>query len=172
MESYWIFFIILFALLIIAAIVLWYLYNKVKAMPDEDVRTSPENFDPFLRIAVADIVKLANTHYIEQLDVLIRETKVEAKLPAFYEKYLELNKMNKEEYFQNLVEVLGKDKQDYINGLLDNYPEVSTQEILLLLLMEAGIDNKTIARILFILPETLKKRKSRLKVKLSKKKRL
>lgn len=170
MESYLIFFIALICISITAVIVVWYLYRKINAMPDdEEMRGIVEDFEPSLKVSVGDIVKLANTNYIEQLDILIRESNVMGKLPAFYEKYLELNKSNKEDYFQNLLEVLGKNKQEYINELLNNHPEVSTQEILLLILMKAGIDNKTIARILFINTETLKKRKSRLKVKLGKK---
>lgn len=170
MESYLIFFIALICISVTAAIVVWYLYRKINAMPDDEVmRGVVDDFEPSLKVSVGDIVKLANTNYIEQLDILIRESNVMGKLPAFYEKYLELNKSNKEDYFQNLVEVLGKTKQEYINELLNNHPEVSTQEILLLILMKAGIDNKTIARILFINTETLKKRKSRLKVKLGKK---
>lgn len=168
-SSYLIFFMALFCVLLIAAIVIWYLYHKVKAMPDEEGKVPMDNFEPFLKIAVGDIVKLTNANFIEQLELLIRESNVESKLPAFYEKYLELNKTNKEDYFQNLLEVLGKHKESYINALLSEHPDISTQEVLLLILIREKFDNKSIARILFITPETLKKRKSRLKIKLGKK---
>lgn len=166
MDIYSGFFIILFVLLLIAIILLWHLCGKVKALHNEIFRPRPENCELFFKIDITDVVKLTNTDYIEQLEVLIRRADVESNLPALYKKYLKLNRTNKEKYFQNLVEVLGRDKQDYINNLLDNHPDVSTSEILLLLLLEAEIDNKTIARMLFIQPESIKKRKSRLRLKL------
>ena len=168
-SSYLMFFMVLFCVLMIAAVVIWYLYHKVKAMPDGDAKVAMEDFEPFFKVAAGVIVKLTNANFIEQLELLIRESNVESKLPAFYEKYLELNKTNKEGYFQNLLEMLGKNRGNYINTLLGNHPEISTQEILLLILMQEKFDNKSIARILFITPETLKKRKSRLKAKLGRK---
>ena len=77
-------------------------------MPDGDTKVPIEDFEPFLKVAAGDIVKLTNANFIEQLELLIRESNVEGKLPAFYEKYLELNKTNKEDYFQNLLIICRK----------------------------------------------------------------
>lgn len=166
MDIYSIFFIILFVLLLMAIMLLWHLCHKVKALHNANCQLRPQNFEPFFKMDITDVVKLVNTDYIEQLEVLVRRTDVESILPAFYKKYLKLRRTNQEKYFQSLVEVLGRDKQDYINNLLDNHPDVSTSEILLLLLLEAGADNKTIARLLFIQLASIKKRKSRLRSKL------
>ena len=45
-------------------------------------------------------------------------------------------------------------------------PEFSTQDVLLLLMCEMQLDNKTMARIMGLTLETLKKRKTRMRIKM------
>ena len=43
---------------------------------------------------------------MEQLDTLIKESDVANRMPVFYQNYQELNKKNREAYFQNLLDPL------------------------------------------------------------------
>lgn len=124
------------------------------------------SFEPTLHIEAADLVNLLNVSYMEQLDFLVKEANVERKLPAFYGKYIALTKESKERYFQNLLDLLTKGKEEWLNNFCRNYPDISTQELLMMFLMDMGFDNRTAAEILMINLETLKKRKTRLRAKM------
>lgn len=125
----------------------------------------PLTFEPFLTVTASDVTALANTGFMERMEVLICTSNVENKLPAFYEKYTELTKSCKEQYFQHLLELFMKGKGRWLDKFLKKYPEVSVQDTLMLYMLETGFDNRTIARLLMINYETLKKRKLRLKAK-------
>lgn len=161
-------FIIIGVIVLTALVVVWWLYRRVHAPAEPERTLVTENLIPFLRLTAEDLIKLANADYMEQLDALLKESDVESRMPVFYQNYQELNKKNREAYFQNLLDILRKDQKDYIDNLLNNRSDISTQEILLLILMKLGVRNKAIAKVLFITPDTLKKRKSRLKVKMEK----
>ena len=161
-------FIIIGVIVLTALIVGWWLYRRVHAPSVPEKTVAVESFVPFLRLTAEDLIKLANAAYMEQLDTLIKESDVANRMPVFYQNYQELNQKNREAYFQNLLDVLRKDKKEYIDNLLNNRSDISTQEILLLILMKSGVSNKAIAKVLFITPDTLKKRKSRLKSKMQK----
>ena len=77
-----------------------------------------------------------------------------------------LSKQEKDFYFSELVTVCAGNRKDEILDLYERYPGLSTQDVLLWLMMEIHTDNKTISRILGIQAEALKKRKARLKLKM------
>ncbi|MDL2283338.1 hypothetical protein LJB94_02350 [Odoribacter sp. OttesenSCG-928-G04] len=122
--------------------------------------------DSHLNINASDIAKLAHADYIVELDMLVESEELEVKMPEFYQKLSELNKRMRDKYFQNLLEVLIKGNEEWLNDALISRPELSVQDILLILLDHIGFDNKTIAQMLFVSLSTLKKRKTRLNTKL------
>lgn len=146
------------------AVRLW-LNAREEGKEAEDSSVVPMMLEPYLYVTASDVEKLANIIYIEQLDALIRQSNAEQKLPAFYEKYLELNKSCKEQYLQNLLAVFVKGKEGWLDSFMKKYTDISPQDILMMLMLEAGFDNKSITRMLMVNYETLKKRKSRLKTK-------
>ena len=88
------------------------------------------------------------------------------KIPEFYDKYMNLVKKQKELYFRELIEIFSHNKKEYVRDLLDKYAGFSTQDVLLLLMCEMQLDNKTMARIMGLTLETLKKRKTRMRIKM------
>lgn len=139
-----------------------YKENKV----EEASSPPPELTDENLYLTVKDVLRLANNEYVEYLEALIKEHELETKFPAFHEKYQTASYINKDRYFQDLFEILSMPRKQYVAELFATYQEFSTQDVLLLLLCEAKLDNRTISRILFISMDTLKKRKTRLKMKI------
>lgn len=125
----------------------------------------PLPFAPSVSITAFEIEKLSNIVYIERLETLVRQANIEQKLPAFYEKYSELNKMYREHYLGNLLMLFNKGRERELDRLMKTYTELSVPDILMMFMLDAGFDNKSIARMLWINYETFKKRKSRLKVK-------
>lgn len=83
-----------------------------------------------------------------------------------YDKYMNLVKKQKELYFRELIEIFSHNKKEYVRDLLDKYAGFSTQDVLLLLMCEMQLDNKTMARIMGLTLETLKKRKTRMRIKM------
>lgn len=155
--------------IIIAGVIIVFLYRKLSGMDEvegfsEAHLTEPD--DLIHDVSVRDVLKLVNTSFIEEVDTLIEESNIPGKQPVFYAKYQELTKNNRDAYFQNLMEILSKNKPGFVERLMTGYPEISTQDILLLLLHNAHLENKVIAKVLFISMETLKKRKTRLKAKM------
>ena len=69
-------------------------------------------------------------------------------------------------YFRELIEIFSHNKKEYVRDLLDKYAGFSTQDVLLLLMCEMQLDNKTMARIMGLTLETLKKRKTRMRIKM------
>lgn len=136
--------------------------NKVEEAPPPP----PEPTDHNLNLTVKDVLKLANNEYVEYLEKLIREHELETKVPAFYEKYQTASLISKDKYFQNLFEILCTSRKQYVAELFATYQEFSTQDVVLLLMCEAKLDNKTISGILSISMDTLKKRKTRLRMKI------
>lgn len=117
-------------------------------------------------ISLQDIIRLAALNTIQDVSSLIIEYKINVKMPEFYEKYLALSKHERELYFSELITIFTKNKREYVEDLFDRYTGLSTQDVLLLLMGEMQLDNKTMARIMGLGMETLKKRKTRLKAKL------
>lgn len=127
--------------------------------------SQPFTFGPTISITAFDIEKLSNVDYIEHLDALLRQSHVDQKQPAFHEKYIELNKMCRERYLENLLMLFSRGKERALDHFMKTYTELSVSDILMMFMLDAGFDNKSIARMLWINYETFKKRKSRLKIK-------
>lgn len=120
-----------------------------------------------VEISLQDIIRLAALNTVQDIGCLIIAYKINVKMPEFYEKYQALNKQEKELYFNELIAIFSKNKREYVRDLFDKYPGLSTQDVLLLLMTEMQLDNKTMARIMGLSMETLKKRKTRLKSKMN-----
>lgn len=158
-------FVVICLLLLVSAIGI-FIFRRKEVPEVEEAPQTPVPATPYrLEMNASDLVKLTNAEYIEQLDLLIQDFHIDNKLPAFYEKYQELNRQNKEKYFQNLLNVIAQGQEENTGGFLAD-SDMSTQDVLLILLMGMSLDNKTIARVLFISVDTLKKRKTRLKTKM------
>lgn len=121
---------------------------------------------PVPNINVEDVILLASTNNMAKVNALFSEYKVSSNLPVFYEKYLHLSKKNRDLYYEVLIEVLSKNKREYMSKLYEHSSVLAVSDLLLLLTTEMGLDNKTIARILGTNLEALKKRKNRLKAKI------
>lgn len=117
-------------------------------------------------ITVQDIIRLAALNTSLDVGTLIIEYKINVKMPDFYEKYQTLSKHEREQYFNELIAIFSKNRREYVRDLFDTYSGLSTQDVLLLLMSGMLLDNKTIARIMGLSMETLKKRKTRLKSKM------
>lgn len=142
---------------------------RLKIRAEEKVTYSPPAepfaFGPSVSITAFEIEKLSNIAYIERLETLVRQANVEQKLPVFYEKYTETNKLCREHYLENLLMLFSRGKDRELDHFMKTYPELSVPDILMLFMLDAGFDNKSIARMLWINYETFKKRKSRLRIK-------
>ena len=117
-------------------------------------------------IPLRDMVQLANINTAMDVGYLMLEYKINLKIPEFYDKYMNLVKKQKELYFRELIEIFSHNKKEYVRDLLDKYAGFSTQDVLLLLMCEMQLDNKTMARIMGLTLETLKKRKTRMRIKM------
>ena len=104
-------------------------------------------------IPLRDMVQLANINTAMDVGYLMLE-------------YMNLVKKQKELYFRELIEIFSHNKKEYVRDLLDKYAGFSTQDVLLLLMCEMQLDNKTMARIMGLTLETLKKRKTRMRIKM------
>lgn len=117
-------------------------------------------------ITVQDIMRLAALNTAVDVSSLIIEYKINKKMPDFYEKYQKLSKHEKDLYFNELIAIFSKNRREYVRDLFDQYGGLSTQDVLLLLMCEMQLDNKTMAMIMGLNKDAFKKRKSRLKVKM------
>lgn len=117
-------------------------------------------------ITVQDILRLAALSTAPDVSSLLVEYKIHVRHPEFYEKYQALNKYEQELYFEELIAVFGKGHPEQVRELFEKYPGLSTQDVLLLLMNGLGFDNRTMARIMSLTLETLKKRKTRLNAKI------
>lgn len=144
---------------------------RLKIKAEEEATSSPPpeplTFGPTVNITAFDIETLSNIAYLEHLDALIRQSNVEQRLPAFYEKYVGLNKIGRERYLENLLRLFSRGKERELDDFMKTYTELSVPDILMLFMLDAGFDNRAITRMLWINYETFKKRKSRLKIKCS-----
>lgn len=118
-------------------------------------------------ITIQDIIRLAALNTTLDVSSLIVEYKINVKMPEFYEKYQILSKQEKELYFNELIAIFSKKRREYVQDLFDRHAGLSAQDVLLLLMCEMQLDNKTIAHIMGLSAETLKKRKTRLKSKMN-----
>lgn len=128
------------------------------------LQIEPKDYN--LSLSVKEALRLANNEYVEDIDVLVKEYNLETEAPGFYEKYQIVNRIHKDKYFQDLYEIICAPRKAYVTELLFAHQEFTSQDILLLLMCEARLDNRTMARILFVSQDTLKKRKTRLKLKM------
>lgn len=117
-------------------------------------------------IILPDLIRIASCNTALDVSYLILEYKINIRMPEFYEKYQLLNKQEKELYFNELIDIFSRNKREYVDELLEKYSSFSKQDVLLLLMCEMQLDNKTMARIMGLSLETLKKRKTRLKQKM------
>lgn len=156
---------ILFVLLSAAVFCIFLLRLKLNDQEKKKTYIVPSD-EIKLEVSTRDIIHLADASCIVGLNDLMEEYDIERKLPSFYQKYHSMIHGVKEKYFETLLSVLSRDSDSYYNRLLNTCLDVSTQDVLLLLLADSGLDNKTCARVLFINSETLRKRKTRLKMKI------
>lgn len=156
-------YIVIAAGLIALAAIGWWICTRILKKRNEPVE---EEQSRDMEVTLQDFIRLAALNTALDVGNLILEYKLDEGMPAFYEKYREQNKNWKEAYFLALIDILGRNKREYVRNLYDNYAALSTQDILLLLLWKQGLDNKTMAQVMCSNLDTLKKRKSRLKAKL------
>lgn len=133
------------------------------------VKIVPEPKKEPADITIEEVVHLLNASNFIDTTTLMSDFQVEKVMPDFYAKYQNQNKAGREAYYKKLIALLGRDKQEQIEMLQSAQPGFSVTEILLLLLCEMNLDNKTIARVMHSGLETLKKRKTRLKIKIREK---
>lgn len=117
-------------------------------------------------ISIEDIIRLAALNNTLDVSSLIMVHKINVKMPEFYEKYQALIKREKELYFTELIAIFSKNRREYVQNLFNHNPSLSVTDVLLVLMLGTNIDNKTIARIMGVSMDTLKKRRTRLKTKL------
>lgn len=117
-------------------------------------------------ISIEDIIRLAALNNTLDVSSLIMVHKINVKMPEFYEKYQTLIKQEKELYFTELIAIFSKNRREYVQNLFNQNPCLSVTDVLLVLMLGTNIDNKTIARIMGVSMDTLKKRRTRLKTKL------
>ncbi|WP_251621373.1 hypothetical protein [Odoribacter lunatus] len=144
-----------------------YVFLKIRSEKEEDVREPvwPMMFEPLLRVTPDDVERLTQIIFWDHLEVLMEQSKVEQKLPWFYNQCLDLRKSCREKYLDILFSLFTRDRKEWTDRLMKEYTEINPQDILMMLMVEAGYNNKSIARLLWINYETFKKRKSRLKAK-------
>lgn len=114
-----------------------------------------------------EILRLANVNVMSDLSALVAEHKVGEHMPGFFEDFQDLIKQGQENYYTELWHILSCCRGGRLQKLQDCGLKLSNQDLILLLLCELRKDNKTIAHLMGINPETLKKRKTRLKSKFS-----
>ncbi len=114
-----------------------------------------------------DVLRLANVNIMSDLSGLVSDHKVVEHMPGFFENFQDLIKQGQENYYTELWHILNYYRGERLQKLQDRGLKLSTQDLILLLLCELRKDNKTIAHIMGINLETLKKRKTRLKSKFS-----
>lgn len=114
-----------------------------------------------------DILRLANVNIMSDLSALVAEHKVVEHMPGFFENFQDLIKQGQENYYTELWHILNCYRGERIKKLQDCGLKLTHQDLILLLLCEFRKDNRTIAHLMGINLETLKKRKTRLKSKFS-----
>ena len=119
-----------------------------------------------LNITLEDLLHLEALNINVDVNSLMIEHRIPVKETMFYEKYQDLVKRQKEWYFDELLKIFGKNKRNYVNELFERYDNLSTQDVVLLLMGDIHLENKTIARVMQVNLDALKKRKRRLKLKM------
>mgnify|MGYP000648194820 CR=1 FL=1 len=117
-------------------------------------------------IPLRDMVQLANINTAMDVGYLMLEYKINLKIPEFYDKYMNLVKKQKELYFRELIEIFS---HNFINDTPNTEINTGEDSIYLLVFLpicEMQLDNKTMARIMGLTLETLKKRKTRMRIKM------
>lgn len=117
-------------------------------------------------ITLEDIVRLATINMTKDIASLVIEYNIDVDKPGFYERFQALNKHEKEMYFNELIDMFSRNKREYVQDLFDRYSSFTNQDVLLLLMCEMQLENKTMARIMGLTRDTLKKRKTRLRQKM------
>lgn len=144
---------------LLAGCVFWWVGRK----RESPVKPKPKRK---IDITVLDILRLASLSTTLDVTALIMEYRIHIKNPEFYERYQALNKRERELYFDQLIIIFSRNHPENIARWYQKYPNLSTQDMLLLIMSSLELDNKTMAQILVLSPETLKKRKTRLKAKI------
>jgi len=135
-------------------------------------RKTPELPEPRLMdkenvgITAGDIIHLLSMNVTQDITSLIIEYELHLKEPEFYARYQAMAKHEKELYINELIDIFSKNKREYVRDLFDRYASFTHQDVLLLLMCEMQFSNKSMASILGLSLDTLKKRKTRLRVKM------
>lgn len=146
---------------LLGGLFMWVFSGRYRKNPCSETPVSPQ-----IGITLEDILRLVSLNSSASLHALLLQYRIHVKMPGFYEEYQAVSKKEKEFYFDELITIFARNREEEIQDLYEKYPGLSPQDVLLWLLMEVHLDNKTIARILEISFEALKKRKSRLKSKM------
>lgn len=117
-------------------------------------------------ITVQDILRLTALSNASDITSLLIEYKIHVRYPEFYEKYQALSKHGQELYFEELIAIFSKGQPEKVRELYEQYSDLSTQDALLLLMSDLGLDNRTMSRVMALTLEALKKRKTRLNAKI------
>lgn len=138
-------------------------FRETRKSPLPEVMEQREKID----ITLEDIVRLAAINMTKDIASLLIEYRIDVERSGFYQKFLALNKHERELYFSVLIDIFSRNKREYVQDLFDRYSSFTNQDVLLLLMCEMQLENKTIARIMGLTRDTLKKRKTRLRQKMN-----
>lgn len=119
-------------------------------------------------VSLSDLLEMQDNSFIPALTALRYQKKTAEIMPDFDKEVDVLIKKSKDIYFNKLLTVLARYYPDKIEEM-NHFMDYSTNDILLTLLMDSGLDNQTIANLLMITQETLKKRRQRLRDKILRK---
>lgn len=146
---------------LLTGFIVWILMRSAMLAKVEEQKTGKIN------ITFEDIIRLVNTNNAGEVNSLITYYKVNVHMPEFYEEIQGHYKRTRDAFYSELIEMMGKDRKESVQTIYNEYPIFSTQDILLLLMCEKHLDNKTMARLMGSNMDTLKKRKMRLKHKIA-----
>lgn len=113
-----------------------------------------------------DVLRLANANVMSDLAVLVAEHKVVEHMPGFFENFQDLIKQGQENYYKELWHILSHYRGERLQKLQGCGLKLSTQDLILLLLCELRKDNKTIAHLMGVNLETLKKKENPFEVEI------
>lgn len=143
----------------VAYLLMWFVRQKKEKQPNDTLQ-------PIVTITLQDIITLASLNISADIHAMIVEHNLPVSHPDFYTDFQALDKQKRQLYTHELVEILSRDKRAYVNGLYEKYTGLNAQDVLLLLMDELHMENKVMARIMGLSGDALKKRKTRLKIKM------
>ena len=161
------------AFLLLAVFSVTMIYRNLRrpspeSLPEPEPLVKAFERRPIPVMELRELGKLNNWGFFENIQAQMYMMKISERNPEFYAKYQELFEIHMDSYFQRLMGVLGRNDPKLYDIVVTRYESLSTQEMLLVMLMDTELLNREMADMLYIPLETLKKRKLRLKAKLEK----